>query len=174
MSSINFLGLAIGSETITNIASIATISGTFLVAWQIHSATKLNKGNLTFQKISEMDTILNKAEYQDIIRRIQLKNDHVDALTAEESSQIFRYSEENRQIIYDILNFFEALSAATLRKYLDEEALRQMAGFRIVKIYEKLKPFIGIIRKGRRVEVQPYQHYEELCQKWKKYYGGVI
>lgn len=155
-------------------ASLATIISAALVAKQIHSATKLNRGNLTFQKISEMDALLNKAEYQDIIRRIYLKNDHAHPLTVEESSQIFEYSEENKQVLYDILNFFEALSAATILHYLDETTLRQMAGHRIFKIYQKLEPFIEIIRKNFQGQKNmcPYQHYENLYKKWEKITEG--
>lgn len=103
-----------------------------------------------------------------------MKNDLAKELSEEESAQIFKYSEENKQIIYDILNFFESLSAATLLYYLNEKTLRQMAGFRIVNIYQKLEPFIKIIRGDNSIKIQPYQHYEELCKKWKKHYGGVI
>lgn len=176
-----FCDLTTNSETIVNTfqigASFATIISAILVAEQIRSATKLNRGNLTFQKVNEMDALLNKAEYQDIIRRIRLKDDHASALTEKESVQIFEYSEENKQVLYDILNFFEALSAATLRRNLDEATLRQMAGHRIFKIYQKLDPFIMMIRKNFKKDessIWPYQHYEELYKKWKKYYGGTL
>ncbi|MDE6900976.1 MAG: DUF4760 domain-containing protein, partial [Oscillospiraceae bacterium] len=108
----------------------------------------------------------------EIIQKIHLKNDDVAALNQGEAEVVFAYSEENRQVIFDILNFYEMLSAAIINRHLDEETMRQIAGYRIFTAYKKLSPFIVICQRYNDGDNRPYQHYEELYTEWKRYYSG--
>lgn len=144
-----------------------------VLAYQIRSQIKLNKYNQTFHTIVNLETMLNKKDNAQIIREIRLMDDFTRRLSLNEAQGIYNRSDEDRQKIYEILNFYEALSLSVFSKHIDGKILRKMAGPRIYNAYEKLSPFIAVIADNYETpQTKPYQHYGELYNKWKKYYGG--
>jgi len=119
--------------------------------------------------------MLNKKENFKIIRKIRLMDDFSERLSLNEALEIYNKSNENKSKIYEILNFYEALSLSVFCKHIDGKVLRRMAGYRIYNAYEKLEPFISIIGDNyETLQARPYQHYKQLYLKWNKYYGGKV
>lgn len=162
--------MSINLEALAHIISVITM---LLLAYQIRSDIKLNRYNQTFKIISDLDVILNKEENSRIIQQAKLMEDFSDRLTLDEAIAIYNESVDNQKIIYEILNFYEALSLSVSCKHIDGKILRRMYGSRIINAYEKLDPFISAIADNyKSPKRKPYQHFQELYDKWKKYYGG--
>lgn len=157
------------------VVSVVTV---VLLWWQIRTNVKLNRDNRTFEMISQLDKMINSDESKkkDVIKKIRLLDEFSIRVSLEEAMVIYS-DDTNRSIIYEILNFYEALALAVFNKNVNKEILLSMYGYRIINAYKKLDPFISVIKdKYENQQSPPYQHFKTLYEKciksrWFKKYG---
>lgn len=153
------------------VAAIIAFASVIAMIVQIRAEIKLNRKNQTFNKIGELDKLMytpNSLTF--IIDKVGLLEDTMEPIELKSAFILF---ENNKNNIFELLNFFESLSLSVFSKNIDEKILRKNYGVRIHKYYIKLNPFIRLIAdKYRDPNMEPYQYFRELYDKWDKFYGG--
>ena len=149
---------------ITAFISTATV---IVMALQIRSNIKLTRNNQTFQKIYELDHLLyHPSRFKKIIKKIGMTNDRKSPLSIFDASLL---NKKYKYEIYELLNFFETLSAAVFSKNIDNTIFFNIYGLRICNAYEKLHPFIILAAdKYKNPEKKPYQHFSMLYEHYKR------
>lgn len=152
---------------ISLIAVLISTATVIVMALQINSDIRLSRNNQTFQKIQELDHLLyHHNKLKKVIKKIRLTNDRKPSISSKDAKKI---NKKYKFEIYDLLNFFETLSAAVFSKNIDNKIFYQIYGFRICNAYEKLSPFIETVaEKYEDPEKKPYQHFSQLYKNYKK------
>lgn len=132
----------------------------------------MNRYNQTLQMIMDLYTKLYEKENAEVMDKCCFTDDFKEKLPLRDADSIFA-NKDYRNKIFEILNFFEILSVAVDVKHIDKKVLKEMAGYRIIVSFEKLYPFIQLL-SDHYVEPKnrPYQHFESLYRKLKKWYEG--
>lgn len=172
------LGTMISENLLTICGIVISVLTMVLLWWQIRTSVKLNRDNRTFEMISQLDGMMtdDKPGKEDIIKKIHLLDEFSPRVSLEEAISIYS-TDKNRSIIYEILNFYETLALAVFNKNINKDILLSMYGYRIINAYEKLDPFISVIKdKYENRQSPPYQHFKLLYDKciqsrWYKKYG---
>lgn len=152
------------------IPAISFVSAVGIIL-QIRSNVKLNRKNLTFAKISELEGFLyknNSRTMQKIINRIGLLEENVKPVSQESAFRIYK---RHKYFIYLLLNYFESLSLAVFEKNIDYKILFRIYGKRLRRAHSRLHPFISLIATERQDDRYiPYQHFDLLAVELDRYY----
>lgn len=152
------------------IPAISFVSAVGIIL-QIRSNVKLNRKNLTFVKISELERFLYNNPndtMQKIINKIGLLEENKDHVELEKVINIYTC---NKNLIYQLLNYFESLSLAVFEKNIDYEILFRIYGKRLRRAHSRLHPFISLIATERQDDrYRPYQHFDRLAVELDRYY----
>lgn len=162
--------LEIGDK-VAIIALVVSVIAVVVVMVQIWDTTRLNRKNQTFQKIKELEEMLyNDDSLKDIIKKIHLIENEKEAIGYKKALKMYEDSEQLHKI-YRIINFFESLSLAMIKKNIDEKTFRQIFGKRMVRAYIKLHPFIVLIAgKSHNPRYEPYQHFKYIYTRFSTFY----
>lgn len=151
---------------------VVSLASALVIIIQIRSTITLNRKNLTFEKIKELEELLyGEGPLREIIKKIGL----LEGKKPVGYNKAYKIFKENKYLLYQLLNYFESLSLAVIEKNIDEDILFQIYGKRLQRAYIKLHPFIDlIVRETEPTDslYEPYQHFDELFEKVNQYLGG--
>lgn len=127
-------------------------------------------------KRSKQEVILKFFEQGDSKKQKDLRRDvhHMTKEQVEEYVERYKRGEQDVDIIFtEIISFYDTWGKLTLLKYLPIKAFEGMSGFILMRIYEKVEPYIIERRKKEYMEAPNisnccYAYYfEELYKKIK-------
>lgn len=153
---------------------VVGLASALVIIIQIRSTIALNRKNLTFEKIKELEELLyGDGSLRKTIKKIGL----LQGKKPVGYNKAYRIFKKDKYLIYQLLNYFESLSLAVIEKNIDQDILFKIYGKRLRRAYIKLHPFIElIVRETEPTDslYEPYQHFDELYLKVDQYLGGKM
>lgn len=151
------------------ITPVVSLFGAVIIMIQIRSTVKLNRKNMTFEKIKELENFLYHNEaLAEMIQTTGLLTERGEAVDGNTEAEIMK---KDKYLLYQLLNYFESLSLAVFEKNIDQKILFKIYGRRLQRAYIKLHPFIVLITADSPdPRYKPYQHFDKLYDKLKRYF----
>lgn len=154
---------------------IIAIFALIVAAWQLRYLAK--QVSIGSQQISEMRrwnqmnaTFNYIDEYRHLTSRISLdtraKINMITLIPGDFNQKFFseELTEENKNEVYLIIQYFERLSAGIMMNYYDEQIAKEILGKVVTVMYSNLMPYITMRRTQLNTRI--CQHFEYVAKKW--------
>lgn len=83
--------------------------------------------------------------------------------------QTYDDSKKIRNLVLDVLNFYERMSIGVLKDTYDEDICYDDHGFNFIQFYNWTKPFLDELR-SKHNEQRLYVNFEHIAEKWQTQY----
>jgi hypothetical protein len=163
------------TEKIQLVTIIAVFTGVVVAIVQIAMTRKWNKQREAFRMINDLQNRIYDKDYIKTVTFLGLlgtgeKIDEGEKLSRIKNSNLL--TGETRLLTLAILNDFESLSIAYIKKHIDRKVVRVYFGLILVDSYDAFSPYIDALNDGGAEKT--HQNFHKVYQEFKKGSGWDI